>query len=93
MLPLEMYVQNASLKVTQCNFYNQELTNNALDVWDTKSNWNPIRVAQDNETMIWIDTFAIDERGWLWFTSRGWPIDSQPKIVRIFIGAKPYLHK
>ena len=29
---------------------------------------------------------AVDEEGWLWATTRGWPIDSKPRIVKVFLG-------
>ena len=35
-------------------------------------------IAQDNSSLIWPDTFAIDDDGdYLWATARGWPIDSR----------------
>ena len=51
-------------------------------------------IAQDNSSLIWPDTFAIDEDGhYLWVTSRGWPIDSRKNsIVQYFIGKRSYLY-
>ena len=75
----------------QGNLYMQEITGNALDMWNTRKSWNPRRLVQDNETLIWADTLAIDDQGYLWTTSRGWPIDIQPRIVKSFVGdVKPF---
>ena len=76
----------------QGNLYMQEITGNALNSWNTSKSWSPRRLVQDNETLIWADTLAIDDEGYLWTTSRGWPIDSQPRIVKTFVGenVKPW---
>ena len=68
------------------NVYMQEITGNSLNVWNTGDIWSSRRLVQDNTTLIWADTLALDDQGYLWTTSRGWPIDSQPRIVRIFLG-------
>ena len=49
---------------------------------------------QDNSSLIWPDTFAIDEDGqYLWVTTRGWPIDSRKNsIVQYYIGKRSYLY-
>ena len=51
-------------------------------------------IAQHNSSLIWPDTFSIDDDGqYLWVTTRGWPIDSRRNsIVRLFIGTKSYLY-
>ena len=51
-------------------------------------------LAQDNVTLIWADTFAIDDGGdFLWVTTRGWPIDAnRNSVVRICIGSESYLY-
>ena len=64
----------------------QEITGNALTVWPTSGPWRQDPVAQSNTSLIWADTMAVDEKGWLWATTRGWPIDSKPRIVKVFLG-------
>ena len=51
-------------------------------------------ISQDNSSLIWPDTFSIDDDGdYLWTTTRGWPIDSRKNsIVRLYIGKKSYLY-
>ena len=51
-------------------------------------------IAQDNSSLIWPDTFAIDDDGhYLWVTTRGWPIDSTTNsIVQYFIGKSSYMY-
>ena len=61
------------------------MTGNALSVW-TGGRWPPQRLVQDNRTLVWADTLAMDEEGYLWATTRGWPIDSEPRIVNILTG-------
>ena len=73
----------------QCNDITdpQELTNNAISMWDSGRAWAPDRLVQDNKSLVWVDTMAMGEGG-LWATSRGWPLDSQPKVVRVVEGEK-----
>ena len=66
----------------------QEITGNALTVWPTSGPWQQARLAKSNTSLIWADTMAVDRQGWLWATSRGWRIDSEPKIVKVFLGEK-----
>jgi len=63
----------------------QELTENALRMWDTNRPWSEAQtLVQDNTTLIWPDSLAIGEGGReLWATTRGWPLDSQPRVVRL----------
>jgi len=68
------------------NLYLQEITGNALTVWQTSGPWRQGGLAQSNTSLIWADTMAVDEEGWLWATTRGWPIDSRPRIVKVFLG-------
>ena len=51
-------------------------------------------VAQDNSSLIWADTFSIDNYGsYVWVTTRGWPIDSKKNsIVRVYIDSISYLY-
>ena len=51
-------------------------------------------VAQDNSSLIWADTFSIDNYGsYVWVTTRGWPIDlKRNSIVRVYIDSKSYLY-
>lgn len=74
------------------NLYMQEVTGNALTVWPTSRPWRQDRLAQSNNSLIWADTMAVDKQGWLWATTRGWPIDSKPRIVKVFVGeqSKPW---
>ena len=62
------------------------MTGNAVNVWPTDSAWSPRRLAQSNTSLVWADTMALDGEGGLWLTTRGWPLDSQPRIVSIFTG-------
>eukprot|EP00092_Neocalanus_flemingeri_P022065 GFUD01023932.1.p1 GENE.GFUD01023932.1~~GFUD01023932.1.p1 ORF type:complete len:403 (+),score=95.27 GFUD01023932.1:96-1304(+) len=74
------------------SLYMQEITGNALTVWNTSGPWRQDRLAQSNVSLIWADTMAVDKQGWLWATSRGWPVDSKPRIVKVFLGeqSKPW---
>ncbi|XP_040565358.1 dopaminechrome tautomerase [Lepeophtheirus salmonis] len=72
--------------------YTAEVTKNTIIRWDLR-NRIPEVLHQDNQTLIWGDTFAIDDDGFLWVTTRGWPIDSHNRIVRFKINAKSYLNK
>jgi len=64
----------------------QEVTENSLSMWDTALPWAPRRLVQDNKTLIWPDTLAIGKGGSeIWATSRGWPLDSQPRVVRLLL--------
>ena len=63
----------------------QEVTGNAVNVW-ARGERSARRLVQDNRTLVWADTMALDEEGYLWATTRGWPLDSQPRIVNIFTG-------
>ena len=79
------------------NLYLTEITKNLISVWSPSSGeglGSQSRVlAQDNTTMIWPDTLAIDDLGFLWATTRGWPIDRNSNaVIRINIGAKSNLH-
>ncbi len=48
-------------------------------------------LAQDNSTMIWPDTLSI-EGGYLWATTRGWPLDEDLNaVIRIPIQAETYM--
>merc|ERR1712179_287670 len=68
------------------NLYLQEITGNAVTVWPTSGPWRQGRLVQSNTSLIWADTLAVDQEGWLWATTRGWPIDSEPRIVKVFLG-------
>lgn len=55
------------------------------------------KMASENATLIWADTFAIDggdddegdDDAHLWMTTRGWPIDSKMNyVVRMCLGKK-----
>ena len=71
-------------------------------VHNSVSTFNPIQgqtvgdlriLAQDNTTLIWADTFSIDDAGYLYVTTRGWPLDKNRNfIVRFYIGVKSYLY-
>ncbi|CAB4061322.1 unnamed protein product [Lepeophtheirus salmonis] len=61
--------------------YTAEVTKNTIIRWDLR-NRIPEVLHQDNQTLIWGDTFAIDDDGFLWVTTRGWPIDSHNRICR-----------
>ena len=41
--------------------------------------------------MAWPDSFGIDNDGWLYVTTRGWPLDTLNQLVRINIGTGNYL--
>nr|ACO12697.1 yellow precursor [Lepeophtheirus salmonis] len=72
--------------------YTAEVTKNTIIRWDLR-NRIPEVLHQDNQTLIWGDTFAIDDDGFLWVTTRGWPIDFHNRIVRFKINAESYLNK
>merc|ERR1712115_76280 len=64
----------------------EELTNNAVSVWDTQEPWTQTRLVQDNSSLFWPDSMGLgvgDTQ--LWITTRGWPLDSQPRLVRIHL--------
>ena len=68
----------------------QEVTGNSVTVWGG-GRWSVRRLVQDNTTLVWADTLAMDESGLLWATTRGWPLDSRPRIVNIYTGDnKPF---
>jgi len=48
-------------------------------------------LAAHNTTMVFPDTTGFDEQGYLWVTTRGWPIDEKSFIVRIKVNRKSYL--
>ena len=56
-----------------------------ISVWDSGRAWAPERLVQDNRSLVWVDTMALGEGG-LWATSRGWPLDSQPRIFLVCQG-------
>ena len=69
----------------------QEVTRNTVTVWRTGEAWSPLVLAQDNTSLVWPDTLGLDQEGFLWATTRAWPIDSQPRIVNIYTGDnKPF---
>ena len=71
----------------------QEVTRNTVTVWRTGEAWSPLVLAQDNTSLVWPDTLGLDQEGFLWATTRAWPIDSQPRIVNIYTGDnKPFDH-
>jgi len=64
----------------------QEVTENSLSMWDTTRPWAPQRLVQDNKTLIWPDTLAVGKGGSeIWATTRGWPLDSHPRVVRLLL--------
>ena len=66
------------------------MTGNSVTVWGG-GRWSVRRLVQDNTTLVWADTLAMDESGLLWATTRGWPLDSRPRIVNIDTGDnKPF---
>ena len=76
------------LQVPRLLHHLQELTNNAVSVWDTREAWSPVRLVQDNTSLVWVDSMAVVEDSMaegeeVWATTRGWPIDSQPRVVRV----------
>ena len=69
------------------------MTGNSVKVWRAGESWPPHLLERDNRSLIWADTLGLDREGYLWATTRGWPIDSQPRIVNIYTGDnKPFDH-
>ena len=58
-----------------------------ISMWDRGRAWAPERLVQDNRSLVRVDTMALGKGG-LWVTFRGWPLDSQPRIVRVVEGEK-----
>ena len=52
-------------------------------MWDTSEPWGQERLVQSNLSLVWVDTFGLGSEGEVWATSRGWPLDSEPRVVRL----------
>ena len=59
-------------------------------------------LAQNDEDLIWADTFAMDEEGYLYFTTNKLPFvlndkldweqdESHFRVIRVFVNDKGYL--
>lgn len=90
---------------------------NAVYYWDSEKDATAQQVSKERATLTtqvelirnsittqWPDTFAFDERGWIWFVSNrlqdfwgttGLPVqgDAYMRVWKVFVNEKSYLHK
>ena len=50
-----------------------------------------IHIQQSPVDLVWPDTVGIDDDGYLYVTTRGWPFDTLSQLIRIDIGTGSYL--